>query len=311
MPTNNPLRCSYSAMAAATGFAGDKVVLLNTGNYPGYSNFLNNTDKWSGADWTHTITAIGSGPLPLRTNMAMCYDGYNVLMYGGQGESEMTGVLSDTWTIDNAAASWTKEAPVTVPFGRFKSKLALLNVAAPKAIMFGGAGQNELLNETWQWDGNLKTWTLLAPASRPPARIDFMFGGGATNCVVFGGKGTNNLFGDTWSFDGTTWSQNTPTTPPPARSDAAFAYDPVNDLWVMFGGKGNFDVMSDVWTLDSGRTAWTRRSPTTSPVGRVGAMMCWDTDGGVMLLTGGTNGYDTAYNDTWAFDTTTFQWTQL
>jgi hypothetical protein len=309
MPTNNPLRCSYAGIAATTAFAGNKVVLLNTGNYPADSSFLNFTEKWSGTDWSRPISALGSGPLPTRIDMAMCYDGYNALMYGGKGE---TGVLGDTWTVGNASVSWTKEAPPTSPFARYKAKLALLNVAAPKAIMFGGCNENNVLDETWQWDGNLKTWTLLAPAAKPAARTDFMFSGGNSNCVLFGGLGTNEMFGDTWSFNGTTWTQNTPTTPPSARYGGCLTYDPANNLWVLFGGANNSDVLpSETWTLNAGRTAWTKRAPANNPPGRVGAMMVYDIQSSRVILTGGTNGYDVVYNDTWSFNTTTFEWTQL
>lgn len=307
MPTNNPLRTSNSIMAHAPDFAGDKVVLLDNASYGGFSNHLNETWTWDGTDWTRAISAISSGPLPLRADYAMAYDGYNVLMYGGRSDAEM---LSDTWTCDGAA--WTKEAPVTVPFGRYKHQMAFLaTTVAPTLVMFGGNNMNELLNQTWVWDGNLKTWTLAAPAASPPARKDFAFSGGPTECVLFGGKNTARLLGDTWTWDGTNWAQNTPTTPPAYRAEACMAYDTANGEWVMFGGRGEFDVFpAETWTLNAGRTAWTKKAPATSPPPRVGATMCYDSQLAAVIMTGGTNGFsDYAYQDTWSWDGTT--WTQL
>lgn len=305
MTTTKPFRCSYSAMAQRG--AGNEVVLLNTGNYPAFSNYLNETWTFDGVDYTRAISATANGPLPVRTNMAMCYDGYNILMFGGQSGHQS---LSDSWTFNGT--SWTKETPATVPFGRFKSKLALLNTVAPKAVMFGGTNILNFLSEVWVWDGNLKTWTLGTPTNKPPARVDHMFAGGATVCVLFGGKGTNNLFGDTWSFDGSQFSQNTPTTPPPPRAEGCLVYDPVNDLWVLFGGRNDFNVLqAETWTLNSNRTAWTQQSPTLSPTGRVGAQMCYDDNTATVLLNGGSNGAGTVYNDSWSFNTTTMQWAQI
>jgi len=306
MPANNPLRTANSIMTGAPDFAGDKVVLLDNGSYPGFAKYLNETWTWDGTDWTREVSVIGSGPLPIRADFAMAYDGYNVLMFGGRSESE---TLSDTWTFDGSA--WTKEAPVTVPFGRFKSKLAFRDAAgAETAVMFGGCNMNEILNETWIWDGDAKTWTLSAPVAKPPARIDFMFSGNTTVCVLFGGKNNTRLYGDTWTWDGTNWAQNTPTTPPTYRANAAFCFDVANSEWVMFGGSDDFNVLGDTWTLNSARTAWTKEAPAASPSSRVGATMYYDTQLGAVILTGGTNGFsDYSYNDTWSWNGTT--WAQL
>lgn len=307
MPANNPLHCSFCAMVER---GSSEVVLLDTGNYPGYSNYLNQTWTWDGSDWTRQGSGVvdGAGPLPGRNNFAMTYDGYNVVMFGGAADHG-DGVQSDTWTWDGAA--WTKEAPATVPFGRFKAMMAFLNLpGAQKAVMFGGTNLLNVLSETWNWDGDAGTWTLAAPAHVPPARMDHAFSGGTTSCVLFGGKGTAELLGDTWRWDGSDWTQLTPTTPPSARAEACLAFDTANNEWVLFGGRDNAGVLvAETWTLNAAGTAWTKKAPATSPNGRVGAHMCYDAQNGSILLVGGTNGFDAAYNDTWRWNGTT--WTQL
>lgn len=302
MPTNNPLRTANSAMAKR---GANPVVLLDNGSYPGFSEFLNETWTWNGTDWTRAISAIGSGPLPTRADFSLTYDGYNIMMFGGRSDAE---TQSDTWTYNGTA--WTKEAPVTVPFGRFRHKLAYLNggAGAETAVMFGGSNMNEVLNETWVWNGSAKTWTLAAPVSKPPARIDFMFSGNTTVCVLFGGKDQARLFADTWTWNGTTWTQNTPTTPPGYRSNAGFCYDVANSEWVMFGGSDTFNTLGETWTLNAGRTAWTKEAPATSPPARVNPTMYYD--GTRVVMTGGTDGFsDYAFNDTWGWNGTT--WTAL
>lgn len=310
MPAHNPLRCSHAVMVQR-GVGSNEVVLLDTGSYGGVSNFLNQTWTWNGTDWTQ-VNPPGPvdslGPLPLRANYAMSYDGYNVLMFGGQGESETSGVQDDSWVWNGS--TWTKLSPATVPFGRFKSELALLNSGSPKAVMFGGSNVLNYLNETWVWDGHLQTWTLASPTNSPPVRIDHMFANGPSFVVLFGGKGTNSTMNDTWKFDGTNWTQLTPTTPPSVRAEASFAYDIAHSQWVLFGGRNDNGMLPpQTWTLNSAGTAWTQASPATSPSARVGAQMCYDANTGSILLFGGNDQAGTVFNDTWSWNGTT--WTQL
>ncbi len=301
MVSNSPLRTNHAVM---TQRGSNEVVLLDVGSYPATSNFVNQTFTWNGVTWARSGsgTVDASGPLPLRADYAMTYDGYNVMMYGGRGESSTSGVLQDTWTFTSGA--WTKQAPATVPFGRFKAEAALLSASgANKVVMFGGSNMLNHLNETWQWNGSSKVWTLLTPAHSPSARVDFMLAGGPSVCVLFGGKSSNSPLQDTWSWDGTDWTQNTPTTPPSVRAEASMCYDTANSNWVMFGGCNDSGLLpAETWTLNSGRTAWTKKAPAASPSARVGASMCYDSQLGKVLLFGGNDQAGTTFVDTWSWD---------
>src|SRR5271166_7051007 len=76
----------------------NEVVLLDAGSYGGFSNYLNQTSTWNGA-WTNKSPSLIDpvGPLPCRVDMAMAYDGTNVMMYGGKGGSATAGIYQDTW----------------------------------------------------------------------------------------------------------------------------------------------------------------------------------------------------------------------
>lgn len=305
MTTTTPYSCSNSEMIQRGSSA---VVLLNIGSYPGFADYLNDTWTWNGTDWTNfSVTPFSAtGPLPGRSDCALTYDGYNVVLFGG---NSTTGVLADTWTFNGTA--WTREAPATVPFGRFKCQAGLIGTAGnQKVVMFGGSNLLNFLNETWVWNGSAKTWTLAASVNYPAPRVDFAFSGGPSSCILFGGQNTNSNLGDTWSFNGTTWTQLTPTTPPSYRSGSNLCYDTANSQWVLFGGANESGVLSsETWTLNSAGTAWTQKAPATKPSGRVNAQMCYDSqNGGRVLLFGGNNGNNTL-NDTWAWNGTT--WTQL
>lgn len=304
MPTNNPLRSSNSVMAQRG--TGNPVVLLDNGSYPGFSNYLNETWTWNGTDWTRAISTTSLGPTPTRADFGLAYDGYNIVMFGGRGESSTSGVQSDTWTFNGTA--WTKEAPATVPFGRFKHQLALVT-STLKTVMFGGSNILNFLNETWEWDGYVKSWSLKSPAHSPSTRVDFMLAGGPTSCLLFGGKGSNNLLGDTWTWNGTDWTQLSPATSPAYRAEACMTYDTANSNWVMFGGRDDFKLLAaETWTFNG--TTWTKAAPATSPLPRVGATMCYDSQAGAVIMFGGKDPFnDFAYNDTWKWTGT--NWVQL
>lgn len=300
MPVNNPLRCSFSAMAQR---GAGNVVLLNTGNYPGQADFLNITNTWQGSIWSGSMTATidPAGPLPLRSETTMAYDGTNVIMFGGKGESETVGLLGDTWSWNGTA--WSSVSG-TAPFARYGHKMAYL--AGTGAIMFGGSNVLNYLNETWQYVSGV--WTQLAPASSPPARIGHAMAGGGGMVVMFGGQNSNQCLNDTYNFNGTTWTKNTSPTTPSVRTDAVMAYDTSANNFVLFGGANENGLLptAETWTYQSG--VWTQMSPTVSPPSMVGAQMCYDSQTGAVLLFGGAGSTD-AFNETWKWSAG--QWTKL
>lgn len=309
MTAHSPLRCANTGMVRLPS-ASQKVVLMDTGAYPGYSDFLNQTWTWNGTDWTNTATSLidANGPLPGRINMAMAYDGTNVMLYGGQPTTSVSAYC-DTWTYNGTA--WTKQNPATVPFGRYLAEACQLTTASGHVIMFGGfggSGNGFFLNETWDWNGAAKTWTLESLATSPAARIGHCMDGGASFLVMFGGQGTNQLMNDTWKFDGATWSQLNPATSPSARTGACMAYDQTNNVWVMFGGMNTYYRLPETWTFNG--TTWSQKSPVHSPPGLTWAQMCWDQQTGKVLLFGGYSATDNyASNQTWCWNGT--DWSQL
>jgi len=307
MTTHTPLRCANSFMVQRSTI---EVVLMDTGAYPGQSNFLNETWTWNGTDWTNTGTTLidANGPLPGRINMVGTYDGYNVMLFGGQGDSSLRGALNDTWTWNGTA--WTLQSPATKPFGRYLAEACRSTTTALNVTMFGGyGGYSKLVNETWKWDGNLKTWTLLSPTTSPSARVGHCMDSGPSFLVMFGGSiSSGECKNDTWKFDGTNWTLQTPATSPSCRTGASMAYDRTNNVWVMFGGMNEYNRLPETCTYDG--TTWTQRTPATSPPGLTYAQMCWDGQSGRVLLFGGFSATDNyASQQTWSWNGTT--WTQL
>lgn len=144
-----------------------------------------------------------------------------------------------------------------------------------------------------------------------------LFGGTAGDYGVgFGSSlGSATTFishGDTWHWDGVSWLRLAPDGPaPPRRTMFSIAYAPGRDRVVVFGGFGsNGQPLDDTWEWNG--VAWTERTPAVRPPARAGAAFaCSQTR--CVLHSGGVQGpmqyTATLYQDTWAWDGTT--WTQI
>ena len=327
MTTHTPLRCAYSGMVAQAG----KIVLLDSGNYPSFSSYGNETWIWNGTngneDWTNISPAFinTSGPigpsippgvvLSARINQVMAADtNGHVMLYGGQSSSSLAGIYQDTWTFDGT--TWTLQSPATVPFGRMKAEAAYL-ASDGYSVMFGGQTLYNLLDETWVWNGSTWTQVVFANGVGPAGRVGHCMAANSTEVLLFGGNGTSsNLFNDTWTFNGTTWTQPTLTggVSPSVRTGACMTYDSHNSLFVLFGGQNDSTWVNETWTFNAGTNTW---APVVvangaGPAARIGAQMAFDTTNNLTIMFGGISA-STQYPslETWAFNGATLTWAKL
>lgn len=327
MTTNSPPRCSNSMMTSATSagsFVGAEIILLDAGNFPGFSNYLNETWTFTGttSNWTDQSTALvnANGPLPGRVGGVMAFDGTNVMMYGGQGT---TGVpLNDTWVW--SGTTWTQKTgpglALAGPYVRMNAEACnLTNVGGGHAGVVMFSGQNLLANlvETWAWDGVAQTWAQVSVTNGvgPAGRTGHCFASNGTTAVLFGGQGTNQQFNDTWTYTTASgWAQAAIVgTSPSVRSNACMTYNTATSQWVMFGGENEYGYLDETWVLNAGATAWTQVTAGNGvgPAGRINAMMAYDavTLAQTVMFGGQTATAGYAVNETWAFNGTV--WTQL
>ncbi len=105
-----------------------------------------------------------------------------------------------------------------------------------------------------------------------------------------------------------TWTQKCSALSSQAGYYAQMAYDSAHGQMVLFGGvpdPNNPLYPNDTWIWDG--TAWTKQSPATSPPGRAGFGMAYDSARGKVVIFGGS-GASGFFNDTWEWDGT--NWTQ-
>lgn len=264
------------------------------------SGYQNDTWEWNGQNWALRTPTLAP---EARREYAMAYDAarHATVVFGGMpGRS---GLLGDTWTWDGT--NWAQQSPATSPSPRWDSAM-VFDAAISKVVLFGGfdlvAGNFQLENDTWAWDGT--TWTQLLPLASPPARQNHAMAYDTTRgrVVLFGGELQLNgagLVQDTWEFDGTTWTQAVPAVSPPARIAHTMTYDAVRNVTLLFGGGAGMDF-GDTWAWDG--TSWTQLTTTPAPACRDHTAMAFGQGGNTVLFGGYVNCAASALGyvvDTW------------
>jgi hypothetical protein len=245
-----------------------------------------------------------------------------MMVVAGWGAS---GYMNDVWALEcrHGNPRWAKVNP-TGPHPPGRRQYALVCDSQDHAlIMFAGIG-GRALNDVWALTlaQGAEAWIELSPVGSPPQPREGpagVYDPLAHRAVFFGGNGASGELNDTWSLDLATlaWTQLYPSGgPPPARWDGRAVYDPVGHRMIVFGGYSQaLGCMNDVWALalDEGAESWTHvTTGGPSPEVRRGHAATYDWMHHRMLIYGGWNYPPFNYfNDTWALDLSTHNWSQL
>jgi hypothetical protein len=177
-----------------------------------------------------------------------------------------------------------------------------------RTILFGGADERRVLNDTRAWHPSRQRWLLITDSGPAPRTFPAMAYDQARGAVVLVG-GNRVLFGsdlnppaflaDTWLLQGDVW-RRWEGPGPPARAEASIAYDARRAVVVLFGGyardaTGSAVRFGDTWEWNG--EGW-RQKATTGPAPRNGAAMAYDARVQRVVLFGGRG----AANDMWEWD---------
>ncbi len=249
-------------------------------------------------DWSLAF----SQPSLARASMSMVYDsGRGVtVIFGGRNASTLVP-LSETYQY--AGTQWDLVTTLHSPPARYWAGMAY-DAHRQKVVLFGGQNNSTSFNDTWEFDG--ADWTNIAASHAPDAQsgLSMTYDTCRQKTVLFSSQGT------TWEYDGTDWTQVETAAAPPGRTEASMAFDATHCQVVLFGGlpsAGGAGARSDTWIFDG--TDWTQLNTETSPSGRWGQVMAFDTKRARTVLFGGygpgaTSGQEN--NDTWEFDGTSW-----
>ena len=217
--------------------------------------------------------------------------------------------LPETTTPEVPAAE-----PATGPPGLAFHAMAY-DAESDRVILFEGKTVlDELNGDTWAYDFDTNSWTLMNPATSPSGRDQhaMAYDAQSDRVILFGGGGDTEQ-SETWAYDFNTnaWTNMNSVRHPSGRWGHAMAYDEGSDRVVLFGGAsgpGRSPLFyDDTWAYDFDTNAWTQLSPSTKPFGRVCFALAYDAESGRVILFGAetrneSSGRWELYDDTWAFD---------
>ncbi len=268
--------------------------------YGGFGPSLGSpTEIWEydGVDWSQVVSAGAQPGWRMAHSMAFDDRLAEVVVIGGyEGTYPTTSAASTSWSWNGSR--WQQQAVLgDVPSPRYGTNLAT-EFGFADCILFGGAGLQSMLADTWRWDGT--GWTEL-PVPGPPARANAASCSAPSGVWMFGGAGGGSsiqYYGDTWQWNGSAWSQLAATGPSP-RANTDMAYDAMRGVAVLFGGYAGIP-RGDTWTFDG--ASWQQRTPANAPSPRFGHALAYDHSSGLIVLFGGLDANLQPLTDTWTWD---------
>jgi N-acetylneuraminic acid mutarotase len=202
---------------------------------------------------------------------ARCYHGMaylspnKILLFGGwESINSNEGLLNDTWEYDVENHTWNEiSISGDIPPARYRHNNGMAYLGNNLVLLYGGAGEDSTLGDTWIYNGNNQTWTLIDnlsinPSSRDEHAMSYI---GNSKVILFGsGTAEGNLLNDTWEFDASTnsWTQlNITGDLPEGRKANGLAYIGNNTI-LLFGGMDDSDNdFNDTWIFNYNDLTWT------------------------------------------------------
>ena len=164
------------------------------------------------------------------------------------------------------------------------------------------------------------TLGIIISITAPSARYGYgmVYDESVNKLILFGGgfqdSSSYTYYGYTWIYDPFTnlWTEIFPQQHPTARSSHSTAYDPIAQKIILFGGIDiNDNWLDDTWIFDSRTQIWTQVFPDNHPSYRGSASIFYDPQAQKVIIFGGFRSSGGHLDDTWAFDYSTNNWTNL
>ncbi|MFO0666095.1 MAG: kelch repeat-containing protein [Polyangiaceae bacterium] len=240
----------------------------------------NGTWTWDGRVWRQELNGdlpeVRNDKTPLYANEAK----QELQLF--QGVDNIDDPKSTGWAFNGLA--WARRAFRATPEKR-RAPAIVWDEARQNAVMFGGAGDSQLLSDTWIFSGG---WAATTPTNSPPARSQhrLAYHAPSQTVVLFGGSNETGLLNDTWTWNGTNWTARLVANPPPARVRAGMTMHPGSGKVVLFGGYDDNGVRNDTWTWDG--VSWKEERPAKTPDANIGNLLVSNDKDCFLIQTKGT-----------------------
>jgi hypothetical protein len=220
------------------------------------------------------------------------------------------------YTLIPQNGTWTNMNPTAFPSARYMHAMTY-DTSRKKVVLFGGFSETEgYLNDLWSYSFSSNSWSKLNATNPPPGRVSPAIAYDPTKdrIIIFGGGSPGIDLDDTWAYYYSTgrWEKLNPSTHPSPRSDAQMVYDSSTQKIILFGGHGSV-LFGDTWAFDCQTDNWVNLLPLNGPTARYDFGMAYDSVRHRVIIFGGLTGWDynSAKNDTWAYDPSTNSWSNL
>ena len=249
----------------------------------------------------------------------MIYDPVNMrtILLGGAIDENGWRYYRDMWSYDATNNTWSEITTSGGPSGRFNFQMAY-SVDHQKIVVFSAA-QTSSSADTWVYDVQQNSWELKRPDPSPVQRGDagFVYDESNKVFIMYGGLSDVNperTLDETWVYDidENTWTEMTPENSPPRMYGGDLVYDSLNQKVLLWGGNiRDGGMLDEFWCYDYQTNTWTRIETNPKPRGRYWFQMTFDQDIGKVVIFGGSPGGDAKLGDTWLYDYTRNEWTQI
>ena len=280
----------------------ERVILYQNGETWAYNSEKNR--------WTNMNPLLSPPGAPGRIFIRTAYDAESdrIILFGGRTAPNTFWL--DTWAYDYDSNTWTQMHPLVSPSGRMNPGM-VYDSAHDRIVMFGGAFGGQRRGDTWAYDYNGDTWTLLLPGSGPSPRgfPGMVYDSCARRSILFGGVGpvpTEITDDETWSYDYDTnaWTQLSPSLAPSPRAWHGMVY---------VGDDDDDDDEDDDRDGPRHGTRGARDEDCDDDDDRDGTERSRDDDdhaaaGWTILFGGAATRTGPATNDLWAYDSATNAW---
>ncbi len=206
-----------------------------------------------------------------------------------------------------AQYDWTLRSTSNQPVERYGHGMSYITNG--KCLLFGG-DYGTYIDDTWIYDLAGNTWTEITPATKPKRRryhdMEYISG---DLVLLFGGYDGDRM-GDTWIYDYSegTWDSLELSTAPVARYSHRMARIADGKILLFGGYDGALD--DETWLFDIADSSWTQLFPSSSPSVRFRQSMSYIGDDKVLLF-GGYDATDSPNGETWVYDLSDAEWTQM
>ena len=191
---------------------------------------------------------------------------------------------------------------------------AIYDPVGKRIIIFGGAGDNGFLNDTWAFSLSARTWMKLVTTGTTPASrrgFDAVYDPVGHQMVIYAGQGAG-FFSDTWALNLSTleWRDVSPSVAsrPKARYGHSAVFDPTTRSLVQFAGfTEESRRFQDTQSFSIATNSWQDWTPSgTKPEVRCLLTGAFDQTRRKMVIYGGQrSGF---LDDLWAFDLASRTW---